>query len=152
MPLLLAFFCFSAYSRVSGFLHLLFSFFLSLASSFVGDESFRSKDFKLAIQHYSAAIELDPENIVLYSNRSAAYLANSDKSNALYDAQKCIDLNPKFVKGYTRYAAALRYVCVVEIRKKDIIMCSALHSSCQMSLRSKRFAPHTTYMQLFGKV
>jgi tetratricopeptide (TPR) repeat protein len=96
-------------SRVSGFNAFVFT---SCNSSFVGDESFRSKDFKLAIQHYSAAIEIDPENIVLYSNRSAAYLANSDKSNALYDAQKCIDLDPKFVKGYTRYAAALRYVCV----------------------------------------
>jgi len=53
---------------------------------------------------------LDPENVVLYSNRSAAYLANSDKSKALYDAQKCIQLNADYVKGYTRSAAALRYV------------------------------------------
>mmetsp|Transcript_13742 Transcript_13742/g.19695 ORF Transcript_13742/g.19695 Transcript_13742/m.19695 type:complete len:420 (+) Transcript_13742:62-1321(+) len=72
-----------------------------------GDASFRTKDYAAAIQHYSAAIELDPENVVLYSNRSAAYLANSDKSNALYDAQKCVQLNADFVKGYTRYAAAL---------------------------------------------
>jgi len=73
-----------------------------------GDEAFRSKDYTAAIRHYSAAIDFDDAHILLYSNRSAAYLAQHEKSKALYDAQKCLELDPTFVKGYTRYAAALK--------------------------------------------
>jgi len=43
----------------------------------------------------------------LYSNRSAAFLANSEISKALKDAQKCVELDPGFVKGHSRLAAAL---------------------------------------------
>ena len=45
--------------------------------------------------------------VVLYSNRSAAHLRNSEKSKALKDAQKCVELDPKFIKGHSRLASAL---------------------------------------------
>jgi DnaJ homolog subfamily C member 8 len=43
----------------------------------------------------------------LYSNRSAAYLANSEVSKSLKDARKCLEIDPAFVKGHSRLAAAL---------------------------------------------
>lgn len=53
------------------------------------------------------AIDLDPDNAVLYSNRSAAYLASGDAmSKALADSVKCIDLRPDWGKGYSRRGAA----------------------------------------------
>ena len=80
----------------------------------LGDAAFRSQGYKTAIDEYTKAITVDPEFVVLYSNRSAAYLKNGEKSKALRDAEKCVSLDPKFVKGYSRLATALfsltRYV------------------------------------------
>ncbi|KAG1699450.1 hypothetical protein DVH05_012865 [Phytophthora capsici] len=56
---------------------------------------------------YTRAIELDPDNAVYYSNRSAAYLAMGDaRGKALKDAEKCIELKPDWWKGYSRKGAA----------------------------------------------
>ena len=72
-----------------------------------GDAFYKAKDFKQAILKYSGAIELDPENHILYSNRSAAHLNNSEKSKSLKDAQKCVELKKDWFKGQNRLGAAL---------------------------------------------
>ena len=54
-----------------------------------------------AIEAYSKAIALE-ENHIFYSNRSAAYLTKGDAEKALADAITCLELNPDFVKGYSR--------------------------------------------------
>ena len=46
------------------------------------------------------------DNKVYYSNRSAAYIKADSKSKALWDAQKCVELAPDWVKGYSRLGAA----------------------------------------------
>lgn len=53
------------------------------------------------------AIELDPSNHVLYSNRSASYASIKDFNKALEDANKCVELSPGWSKGYGRKGAAL---------------------------------------------
>ena len=71
------------------------------------DDAFRSRDYATAISHYTNALSLDPTNHILLSNRSAAYLANGEKSKALSDARECIQTNDAFTKGYSRLAAAM---------------------------------------------
>ena len=71
------------------------------------DDAFRSRDYATAIAHYTSALSLDPTNHILLSNRSAAYLANGEKSKALSDARECIKANDAFTKGYSRLAAAV---------------------------------------------
>lgn len=71
------------------------------------DQAFRVGGFKTAIDEYTKAISLDPELVVLYSNRSAAFLANGESSKALKDARKCVELDESFTKGHSRLAAAL---------------------------------------------
>uniref|UniRef100_A0A7S4ABT3 J domain-containing protein n=1 Tax=Pseudo-nitzschia australis TaxID=44445 RepID=A0A7S4ABT3_9STRA len=71
------------------------------------DQAFRVRGFATAIDHYTKALSLDPEFVVLYSNRSAAYLANGESSKALKDARKCVELDASFTKGHSRLAAAL---------------------------------------------
>ena len=73
----------------------------------LADAAFRTQGFRTAIDEYSNAISVDPEYVVLYSNRSAAYLKNGEKSKALRDAEKCVELDPQFAKGHSRLAAAL---------------------------------------------
>ena len=72
----------------------------------IGDAAFRSGNFQEAITGYSNALELDPTNYVLLSNRSAAHLKAANKSKSLQDAKACVDANPNFTKGYSRLAAA----------------------------------------------
>ena len=73
----------------------------------LADNAFRSKNYPLAIQEYTNAITFDPEYHILYSNRSAAYLSNGEKSKSLADAKKCVALQPDFVKGHSRLASAM---------------------------------------------
>ena len=72
-----------------------------------GDGHFRTKSYALAIQAYSDALQLDPANHIILSNKSAAHLANGEKSKALHDAKKCVEHNPSWAKGHTRLAAAM---------------------------------------------
>lgn len=74
----------------------------------VADAAFRSGDFATAIQEYTSALSLDPNNGTLLSNRSAAYLKSNQKSKALADAKACVETNTMGNKGIGRYAAALQ--------------------------------------------
>ena len=72
-----------------------------------GNAAFASGSFKEAIVKFEEAIRADPNNHVLYSNRSAAYASLKDWSRALEDAEKTIQLQPDWSKGYGRKGAAL---------------------------------------------
>jgi len=75
-----------------------------------GNAALKQGDVDSAIEFYSEAIDLDSSNHVLYSNRSAAYCKKEDYSSALADAQKCVDIKPDWIKGYTRKGAALQFL------------------------------------------
>lgn len=73
-----------------------------------GDGHFRAKEYQPAIQAYTDALQLDPTNHIILSNKSAAHLANGEKSKALHDARKCAEHSDgKWTKGQTRLAAAM---------------------------------------------
>lgn len=71
------------------------------------------------------AIGFDPNNHVLYSNRSAAYLALERAEEALEDASMCIELNSSWGKGYGRKASALialkRYADAIKVYRTGAI-------------------------------
>ncbi|KAF4321687.1 hypothetical protein BBO99_00001142 [Phytophthora kernoviae] len=72
-----------------------------------GNKLLGDKKYQEAVEMYSRAIDLDPDNAVYFSNRSAAYLAVGDaRGKALKDAEKCIELRPDWWKGYSRKGAA----------------------------------------------
>lgn len=73
----------------------------------LGNIALRDKDPGRAAELYTQALKLDPDNHLLYSNRSAARCAQEDYGKALEDADKVLQLKPDFVKGYTRKGAAL---------------------------------------------
>lgn len=58
-------------------------------------------------EKFGEAIELDPENHVLYSNRSGAYASLKDWEAALEDANKTTELKPDWSKGWGRKGTAL---------------------------------------------
>ncbi|CAM9705204.1 unnamed protein product [Phaeothamnion confervicola] len=72
-----------------------------------GNDAFKAGKWTEAVDWYTKAIDLDPDDRVYYSNRSAAFLKLGDaKSKALKDAEKCVELAPDWVKGYSRLGAA----------------------------------------------
>lgn len=58
-------------------------------------------------EKFTQAIELQPANHILYSNRSAAYTSRKDFQKALEDANKTTELKPDWSKGWGRKGAAL---------------------------------------------
>lgn len=56
---------------------------------------------------FSQAIAIQPDNHILYSNRSAAYASKKEWDNALRDADKTTELKPDWAKGWGRKGAAL---------------------------------------------
>ncbi|KAH8996973.1 chaperone [Lactarius hatsudake] len=83
-----------------------------------GNKAFAAKDYDVAIDLFSKALDLDQNNFVLWSNRSAAKAGKRDWDGALADAEQCIKVNPTWAKGYARKGAALhgqrRYVEAIE--------------------------------------
>jgi len=55
---------------------------------------------------YSKAIELNPTDHVLYSNRSGGYASKEEYDKALEDASKCVEIKPDWAKGYQRKGLA----------------------------------------------
>lgn len=72
-----------------------------------GNQAFKEKNFAFAIEQYSNALELDPQNYTLYSNRSASYAAMGKYNEALSDAREVVRLNPDWARGHSRLGTAL---------------------------------------------
>ncbi|BAS85748.1 Os03g0680200 [Oryza sativa Japonica Group] len=73
----------------------------------LGASAVQGKDYVGASKFYSEAIQLDPTDATLHSNRSFCYLKSGEAREALVDAKTCIGLKPDWPKGYYRKGAAL---------------------------------------------
>jgi stress-induced-phosphoprotein 1 len=67
-----------------------------------GNAALQAENFSEAVKFYTEAIEIDPSNHILYSNRSAAFAKTGDFQNSLKDAEKTIKLKSDWPKGYSR--------------------------------------------------
>jgi len=67
-----------------------------------GNEFFQEGKFREAIAEYDEGLKRDPENVKIYSNRCFAYIKVLDLANALKDAEKCLEMDPKMVKAWIR--------------------------------------------------
>lgn len=62
----------------------------------------KNADFATAIEEYTQAIKRNPTFAAYYSNWCAAYIKVMDLGNAQKDAEKGLELDPKFSKLYLR--------------------------------------------------
>lgn len=77
-----------------------------------GNALFKQQNWPGAIEQYTEAIKRNDKDVRPYSNRAACYLKLMAVYEAEKDANRCIELDPTFVRGYIRKAA-------VEFAKKE---------------------------------
>ncbi|KAJ4719683.1 Ankyrin repeat family protein [Melia azedarach] len=73
-----------------------------------GDEAFKQKDYHMAVDCYTQAIDLDPNDATLFSNRSLCWIRLGQAEQALADAKACRAIRPNWPKACYREGAALR--------------------------------------------
>eukprot|EP00965_Chrysotila_dentata_P122507 4049172-Pleurochrysis_carterae.AAC.2 len=71
-----------------------------------GNVAFGAGHFDEALAAYCEALTLEPDNGLLYGNRSAAYLHLKRPADAVADAEKMVALLPDAPKAYFRLASA----------------------------------------------
>ncbi|KAL4283831.1 hypothetical protein GQ457_16G026490 [Hibiscus cannabinus] len=70
-----------------------------------GNEFFKQQKYPEAVKHYTESLRRNPKDPKAYSNRAACYTKLGALPEGLKDAEKCIELDPTFSKGYTRKGA-----------------------------------------------
>ena len=99
-----------------------------------GNSLFRDGEYQTAIRYYTKAIEQDPANDILYSNRAKSYQLLENFSEAINDAFEAIGLNPNNIKAYLIYGVSICERCkkkkssqripkAIELIKKGIGLC-----------------------------
>jgi tetratricopeptide (TPR) repeat protein len=74
-----------------------------------GNEFFKAKNYKSAIEKYTCAIECATvPDVTFFSNRSACHAALEHWAEASEDGRNCIMTDKNFVKGYFRQALGLK--------------------------------------------
>ncbi|XP_018574946.1 dnaJ homolog subfamily C member 7 [Anoplophora glabripennis] len=69
-----------------------------------GNQLYKIKQYRSALPLYTEAINLCPDTAAYYGNRAACYIMLNRYEDALEDARRCVQLDPKFVRGYIRMA------------------------------------------------
>lgn len=90
----------------------------------IGNFFYSKRKWDKAVLRYTEALKYNPNNVVLYCNRSAAYIHLEEYKLALDDANQCIEIDPSWVKGYFRKGKALihinEYTDAIEVLKKAL--------------------------------
>jgi len=75
----------------------------------LGNRCYQNGEYAEAIKHYISAIEQNSGEYTLYSNVAASYLKLTLYRMAHDYCDRCIALNPNFVKAYLRKAMCLEF-------------------------------------------
>ncbi|CAO3673214.1 unnamed protein product [Rhizopus stolonifer] len=71
-----------------------------------GNAFFKQGKWPAAVERYTESIKRNDKDVRPYSNRAVCYLKLMAINEAEKDANRCIELDPTFVRGYIRKAAA----------------------------------------------
>eukprot|EP00250_Pteridium_aquilinum_P019818 c24586_g1_i1 orf=552-1943(-) len=80
----------------------------SLQAKARGDEEYKNKNYMQAVDAYTQALDFDPYNANILSNRSLCWMRMGQPEHALADAKLVRQLCPDWSKGCYREGSALR--------------------------------------------
>uniref|UniRef100_A0A673WE37 Small glutamine-rich tetratricopeptide repeat-containing protein alpha n=1 Tax=Salmo trutta TaxID=8032 RepID=A0A673WE37_SALTR len=72
-----------------------------------GNDQMKVEKFGAAVEFYSKAIAINPQNAVYYCNRAAAYSKLGNYAGAVQDCELAIGIDPNYSKAYGRMGLAL---------------------------------------------
>ncbi|XP_003452617.2 LOW QUALITY PROTEIN: small glutamine-rich tetratricopeptide repeat-containing protein alpha [Oreochromis niloticus] len=72
-----------------------------------GNDQMKVENFAAAVEFYSKAIAINPQNAVYYCNRAAAYSKLGNYAGAVQDCERAISIDPNYSKAYGRMGLAL---------------------------------------------
>lgn len=72
-----------------------------------GNDQMKVENYSAAVEFYSKAIAINPQNAVYYCNRAAAYSKMGNYAGAVQDCEQAIHIDPKYSKAYGRMGLAL---------------------------------------------
>uniref|UniRef100_A0A3P9JLH2 RING-type E3 ubiquitin transferase n=1 Tax=Oryzias latipes TaxID=8090 RepID=A0A3P9JLH2_ORYLA len=75
-----------------------------------GNENFQKHNYEDALEFYSKAITLYPDNHILYGNRALCYIRCQKYLKAVCDGKRAILIEPRWAKGHYRFCEALFYL------------------------------------------
>ena len=79
-----------------------------------GNDYYINESYDKALECYKKAIELSPDNHILYSNISAVYIKKKNFDEALTNAIKSTKINPKWYKSWSRVGT-----CLMKLNRND---------------------------------
>jgi small glutamine-rich tetratricopeptide repeat-containing protein alpha len=72
----------------------------------LGNSAVTRKEYPAAVDYYTQALTLSPDNKIYLSNRAAAYSQSGQHSLAAADALKAVELDPGYAKAWSRLGHA----------------------------------------------
>ena len=72
----------------------------------MGNTAVARKEYSAAIDYYTQALAITPDNKIYLSNRAAAYSQSGQHSLAAADALKAVEIDPGYAKAWSRLGHA----------------------------------------------
>ena len=107
-------------------------------------------NYERAVELYTKAIELNPQIVAYYGNRSIAYLRTECYGYALGDATKAIELDKSYVKGYYRRAASNMALGKLKLSLRDFETVEIQHRWIDNGQTDRQTDRQTESLTLFG--
>ena len=91
----------------------------AVAEKDLGNKAYKAKDFATAHAHYDKAIELDPKNIIFYTNKTAVLFEEERYDECIALCEKAVDIGRENRAEYKLIAKPIARIGHVHLKRKD---------------------------------
>jgi len=111
-----------------------------------GNKLFQRGEVEASIERYTQAFDLSPEDHIITSNRSHAYMKINKLYEAVRDAKYTVAMRPDWGKGYFRLGRALSGLDKPDEALVAFFHCLVLEETCSKALRAEIVQEFCTIM------